>query len=261
MGVDPVNAPVPVRPTVHYTMGGIETDGKTATSIPGLYAAGECASVGIHGANRLGSNSLVETVVFGRVAGEEAARFAEANEFGNTDSLEKQAEASVNKALSLIDGERCESVAQIRNEMGDTMEEGIGIYRDEESIKNTIVKLTELKERYKNIKVNDTSTIFNTDWLSAIELGFLLGNAEAMAYSALNRRESRGSHQRLDYVERDDEKFLKHSLATYNPDGAPTITYSNVKITKLPPAKRVYGIEAENAEKAAKEAAAKGGNN
>lgn len=260
VGVDPVTAPVPVRPTVHYTMGGIETDGKTATQLPGLYAAGECASVGIHGANRLGSNSLVETVVFGRVAGEEAAKYAQENEYGNTEALAKLAEESVQNALSLIDGERCESVADIRNEMGDAMEEGIGIYRDEESIKKTIEKLTELKARYKNIKVNDSSTIFNTDWLTAIELGFLLGNAEAMAYSALNRKESRGSHQRLDYVERDDEKFLKHTLATYNPNGAPTISYSNVKITKLPPAKRVYGIEAENAEKAAK-AAANGGNN
>jgi fumarate reductase flavoprotein subunit len=239
-------------------MGGIETNGRTGTRIAGLYAAGECASVGIHGANRLGSNSLVETVVFGRVAGEEAAKFAAENAHTDTEPLVKVAQESLDKALSVVSGERNESVSQIRNEMGDAMEEGIGIYRTEESIKKTIEKLTVLKERYKNIKVNDQSTIFNTDWLTAIELGFLLGNAEAMAYSALNRTESRGSHQRLDYTERNDEKFLKHSLATYNPDGAPTITYSDVKITKLPPAKRVYGIEAENAEKAAKEAQAKG---
>lgn len=258
VGVDPVKEPVPVRPTVHYTMGGIETNGRTGTRIAGLYAAGECASVGIHGANRLGSNSLVETVVFGRVAGEEAAKFAAENAHTDTEPLVKVAQESLDKALSVVSGERNESVAQIRNEMGDAMEEGIGIYRTEESIKKTIEKLTVLKERYKNIKVNDQSTIFNTDWLTAIELGFLLGNAEAMAYSALNRTESRGSHQRLDYTERNDEKFLKHSLATYNPDGAPTITYSDVKITKLPPAKRVYGIEAENAEKAAREAQAKG---
>ena len=257
VGVDPVDAPVPVRPTVHYTMGGIETDGKTATKMHGLYAAGECASVGIHGANRLGSNSLVETVVFGRVAGEEAAKFAMETEFGSDETLEKQAQDSLNKALSIIDGKRCESVGEIRNAMGDAMEEGIGIYRDEESIKGTIEKLNVLKERYKNNKVTDTSTIFNTDWLTAIELGFLLGNAEAMAYSALNRKESRGSHQRLDYVERNDEQFLKHSLATYNPEGgAPTISYSSVKITKSQPAKRVYGKAAEDAEKAKKEAAA-----
>lgn len=254
VGVDPVNAPIPVRPTVHYTMGGIETDGKCATRIPGLYAAGECASVGIHGANRLGSNSLVETVVFGRVAGEEAAKFSMESSFGNTAALEAQADACVKNALNLIAGDRCESVADIRNEMGDAMEAGIGIYRENDSILQTIEKLKVLKERYKNIKVNDTSTIFNTDFLTAIELGFLLGNAEAMAYSALNRKESRGSHQRLDYVERDDSKFLKHTLATFNPDGAPTISYSDVKITTLPPAKRVYGIEAENAEKAAKAA-------
>lgn len=256
VGVDPVDAPIPVRPTVHYTMGGIETDGNCATKLPGLYAAGECASVGIHGANRLGSNSLCETVVFGRVAGEQAAKFAMESDFGNTDSLAKLAEEAVQKAQSIIDGKRCESVAQIRNEMGDAMEEGIGIYRDDASIRKTITKLQELKERYKNIKVNDTSTIFNTDWLTAIELGFLLGNAEAMAYSALNRTESRGSHQRLDYTERNDEKFMKHTLAYYNPEGAPTITYSDVKITKLPPAKRVYGIEAEKAEAAKKAALA-----
>jgi fumarate reductase flavoprotein subunit len=178
------------------------------------------------------------------------------NEFGSDDVLEKQAENSLNKALSIIDGKRNESVADIRNEMGDAMEEGIGIYRDEESIKATIEKLTALKERYKNIKVTDSSTIFNTDWLTAIELGFLLGNAEAMAYSALNRKESRGSHQRLDYVERNDEQFLKHSLATYNPDGAPSISYSSVKITKSQPAKRVYGKAAEYAEQAKKAALA-----
>ncbi len=250
VGVDPAKDPIPVRPTVHYTMGGIETDGRCATRMPGLYAVGECASVGIHGANRLGSNSLVEIVVFGRVAGEEAARFAASHPHGNTDHLYKQAMASVAKAMSLMEGDGTENPATLRNEMGDTMEAGVGIYRTEALMQETIDKLKELKQRYRNVRIKDKSSVFNTDWLYAIELGFLLDVAEAMAHSAILRRESRGSHQRLDEGcdVRDDVNFLKHSLAFYNEGEAPTIDYSAVKITKSQPAKRVYGAEADKQE-------------
>lgn len=251
VGVDPVKEPIPVRPTVHYTMGGIETDGKCATRLPGLYAVGECASVGIHGANRLGSNSLVEIVVFGRVAGEEAAKYASSQTFGDTDSLLRQAEASVANTMALMENTGNENPATIRHEMGDSMEQGVGIYRTEALMQETIDKLTELKQRYKNVQVKDKSSIFNTDWLYTIELGFLLDVAEAMAHSAIARKESRGSHQRLDgFEERDDVNFLKHTLAFYNPEGAPTIDYSPVKITRSQPAKRVYGAEAEKQEAA-----------
>jgi len=249
VGVDPVTDPIPVRPTVHYTMGGIETNLKCATQLPGLYAVGECASVGLHGANRLGSNSLGELIVFGRVAGEEAARFAQSHPHGDTDALYKQAVASVAKAMSLMEGDGTESPSAIRNELGDSMELGIGIYRTAEGMQQTIDKIAELKARYQKVRVSDKSSVFNTDWLYAIELGFLLDVAESMAHSALARKESRGSHQRLDgYTERDDVNYLKHTLAYYNPEGAPTLEYSDVTITKSQPAKRVYGAEADKQE-------------
>lgn len=253
-GVDPAKAPVPIRPVVHYTMGGIETDGKTATRLPGLYAAGECASVGIHGANRLGSNSLVETIVFGKVAGDEAAKYSKTVKFGNEEHLVKQAEAAILKASQLFDGNGTESCSKIRHEMGDSMEEGIGIYREEESMQKTVDTLRQLQARYKNIKIKDTSgRVFNTDFLNAIELGYTLDVAECMANSAINRKESRGSHQRLDgpdgaYKKRDDKNFLKHTLATKDGDNAPKISYSDVKITHFQPAERVYGAAAEQAE-------------
>ena len=253
VGVDPVKEPIPVRPTAHYTMGGIETDGKCATRLAGLYAAGECASVGLHGANRLGSNSLSEIVVFGKVAGEQAAEFAATQQHGNTQALVAKAEALIKQHLSLLDIDGTENPADIRNELGMSMEAGVGIYRTEELMQGTIDKINELKARYKKIKINDKSSVFNTDLLYAIELGYMLDVAEAMAHSAINRKESRGSHQRLDgYEERDDVNFLKHTLSFYNGEGAPTIDYSDVKITKSQPAKRVYGSEGEKQDEAKK---------
>jgi len=246
VGVDPVNEPIPVRPTAHYTMGGIETNGQCATRLPGLFAVGECASVGLHGANRLGSNSLTELAVFGMVAGESAAAFAGDQDHGDAARLQQLAADSLAAAEALRNPDGTESMAEIRNEMGRTMEEGVGIYRTAELTQNTCDTLAELKQRYKNIKLSDTSTVFNTEWLYAIELGHMLDLAETMAHSALARTESRGSHQRLDgYGERDDVNFLKHTLAHYSPDGAPTLSYSEVKITTSQPAKRVYGAAAE----------------
>ncbi len=250
MGVDPVKEPIPVRPVVHYTMGGIETDGMGATRMPGLFAVGECASNGLHGANRLGSNSLCEIVVFGKVAGEQAALFAKQHSHIDSNILYRQGMEVVAKSMSLMENGGTENPADIRNEMGDAMESGVGIYRTAETMQNTIDKLKELKERYKRVRVADKSSVFNTDWLYTIELGFLLDVAESVAHSAIQRKESRGSHQRIDgYEERDDVNYLKHSLAFRNEDGAPTIEYSDVKITKSQPAKRVYGSEAEKGAK------------
>ncbi|WP_028864157.1 fumarate reductase (quinol) flavoprotein subunit [Psychromonas aquimarina] len=248
VGVDPVHEPIPVRPTVHYTMGGIETDAKTATSLQGLYAIGECASVGLHGANRLGSNSLTELAVFGQLAGQEAANYAHANKHEKIAPLKKQAEAVLERTEAQLHSSGTEKMADIRQEMGDSMEEGVGIYRTKESMQKTIDKLAELKERYKNIQINDKSSVFNTEFLYAVELGYLLDTAEAMAHSAILREESRGSHQRIDgFEKRDDDKFLKHSLAFYQADKAPKIDYSSVKITKSQPAERVYGAASEKA--------------
>lgn len=247
VGVDPVHEPIPVRPTVHYTMGGIATDSKTATSLSGLYAIGECASVGLHGANRLGSNSLTELAVFGQLAGQQAAEHAKKTKHEKITPLKNKAETIIKRTEDLLHSNGTEKMADIRQEMGDSMEEGVGIYRTKESMQQTIDKLAELKERYKNIKIVDKSSVFNTEFLYAIELGYLLDTAEAMAHSAILREESRGSHQRIDGFEnRDDEKFLKHSLAYYQTDKAPKIDYSSVTITKSQPGVRAYGAAGDS---------------
>jgi fumarate reductase flavoprotein subunit len=256
VGVDPITDPIPVRPTAHYTMGGIETDAQCETRIKGLFAVGECSSVGLHGANRLGSNSLAELVVFGRMAGEKAAeRAAETQDTGNSAALDAQVRDIEKRLAALMAQEGDESWAAIRDEMGLAMEEGCGIYRTTELMQKTIDKLAELKERFKRVKIQDTSSVFNTDLLYTIELGHGLEVAECMAHSAINRRESRGAHQRLDEgcTGRDDVNFLKHTLAFYQPDSAPRLEYGDVKITTLPPAKRVYGGESETHDKIDKE--------
>ena len=247
VGVDPVTEPIPVRPTAHYTMGGIETDARCQTRMAGLFAVGECASVGLHGANRLGSNSLAELSVFGKVAGEDALKVAQSRSHSlsieQIAALAEQGYAPYAALLNKTDG--TESPAEIRRELGALMEEGVGIFRSEQTTQKAIEQIAQLKQRYQNVKITDHSTNFNTDWLTTIELGFLLDVAEAMAHSAHQRKESRGSHQRLDMPERDDVNYLKHSLAFYQGSGAPKIDYSDVTITKSQPAVRAYGAAAE----------------
>lgn len=246
--VNPVTTPIPVRPAVHYTMGGIKTDITTATPLPGLYAVGECASVGLHGANRLGSNSLSEFSVFGKQAGRYASEYAKSVGISNQAAIEKQAEEVEQKISSLLkrkDG--TEKIATIRDEMTDTMEEGAGIYRLEESMQKTCDKLAELRERYKKVRLEDDSNVFNTELYRAIELESMLETARVMATSAISRKESRGSHQRIDgYEARDDVNYLKHSLAFYRGDEKPAIEYEDVVITTSQPAERVYGGAAED---------------
>jgi fumarate reductase flavoprotein subunit len=250
LGVDPAQAPVPVLPAVHYTMGGITADGNTAAPLPGLYSVGECSSVGIHGANRLGSNSLTELLVFGKVAGQEATRFAKSVSHGNTAALSAQAEQACSAALDILDRKgKGERIAVLRRELAKSMEDGCGIYRTAATIQATCDKIGELKQRYRSVQLDDHSRGWNTEWLLAIELGFLLDVAQAMAHSALNRRESRGSHQRLDgFEQRDDVNFLQHSLATYAGDAAPKISYGPVRITSSQPGTRAYGAAGEKAE-------------
>jgi fumarate reductase flavoprotein subunit len=250
LGIDPAHTPIPVVPAVHYTMGGILADGKTASSLPGLYSVGECSSVGIHGANRLGSNSLTELIVFGKVAGVEAATFARNVTNSNADTLKRQADAACERALRIVTRQGAtERLAILRNEMARSMESGCGIYRTGTDMQATCDKIDELKARYANLQVDDHSRVWNTEWLLAIELGYLLDVAQAMVYSALHRKESRGSHQRLDgFEQRDDVNFLKHSLANYSGAAAPRITLSDVKITKSKPGTRAYGAAGEKAE-------------
>ncbi len=257
LGVDPAESPIPVRPAVHYTMGGILVDGRCAAPLAGLYAAGECSSVGIHGANRLGSNSLAELCVFGKVAGLEAARYAKSVAPGNSATLLKQAEAAEQRACALVTrSDGTERIATLRKEMAQSMEDGCGIYRLGKSMQATCDKIDELRERFRKVNVEDKSSVWNSEWLLAIELGYQLDVAQAMAYSAIERKESRGAHQRLDGFEaRDDENFLKHSQAHYAGDGAPRIDYGEVRITRSPPGTRAYGaagVKADEERKAAR---------
>ncbi len=253
LGVDPAKEPVPVLPAVHYTMGGILADGRTAAPLQGLYSAGECSSVGIHGANRLGSNSLTELLVFGKVAGEEALRCAREAPPASSATLQRLAENAEREALAVLDrgtdGGSGERLSALRREMARTMEEGCGIYREARTMQATCDALATLKQRWRRARLDDRSRGWNTEWLMAIELGYQLDVAEAMAHAALARRESRGSHQRLDgYEHRDDVNFLAHSLACRRAGDAPRIDWGPVKITRSQPGTRAYGEAGERAE-------------
>ncbi|HJS38300.1 MAG TPA: fumarate reductase (quinol) flavoprotein subunit [Burkholderiales bacterium] len=239
MGVDPVTDPVPVRPVVHYMMGGIDTDISAATSLPGLFAAGECACVSINGANRLGSNSLTEILVFGRRAALSALAYAHkgARPAGGG-ALAQGAQARLRELMQRAGGK--ETVAGLRKEMMQTMEEHAGIYRSGEGLAAACAQLAELRQRYRGIELHDKTNVYNTDLLQALELGSMLDCAEAVVQSAAARKESRGAHQRLDFVERDDRNFLRHSLATYDAGGPPRIGYRDVVITKSQPGVRDY---------------------
>ena len=242
VGIDPVREMIPVRPVVHYMMGGIHTDIHGATPLPGLYAAGEAACVSINGANRLGSNSLTEILVFGARAGKAAAAFA-AEQNGTSPSLAAQAQDEQGRleARFLRKTGGRERIASLRAEMHQVMEESAGIYRTETVLKEAAGKLKRLQERFQNLALDDNSYTFNTELTAALELSYMLDGAQAIVQSALERRESRGSHQRTDYPQRDDERFLAHSLAYRAEDDSPRIEYRPVTITRWPPGKRVYG--------------------
>jgi succinate dehydrogenase flavoprotein subunit len=241
-GIDPVNELIPVRPVVHYMMGGVHTDINGATPLQGLFAAGEVACVSINGANRLGSNSLTECLVFGARAGRAAAAYA----------AEQQAPSGHILAQAMDEQRRLETrflrksggherIATIREDMQKTTEESAGIYRTGMALLAATETLRTLQERFRNIALDDHSQTFNTELVAALELSCMLDVAETIVQSALHRTESRGAHQRSDFPKRDDEKFLAHSLVFQQEDGSPRIDYLPVTITRWPPAERVYG--------------------
>jgi fumarate reductase flavoprotein subunit len=240
--LDPVHELIPVRPVVHYMMGGVSTDLDGATTLPGLYAAGEVACVSINGANRLGSNSLTELLVFGARAGRAAARFA-AQQDGTSPGVAAQAldeERRLGEEFFERRGGR-ERVAALRTEMQQAMEKGAGIYRDEAGLKEAAGAIAELQGRIRQVALDDRSLTFNTELPAALELANMLDVAEAMIHSGLERRESRGAHQRTDHPKRDDQRYLAHSLAYRREGEAPRIEYLPVAITRWPPGERVYG--------------------
>ena len=240
--IDPIKELIPVRPVVHYMMGGVHTDLDAATPLRGLYAAGEVACVSINGANRLGSNSLPELFVFGTRAGRAAARFAAGQKAPGrqalAQALDEEARLQDQFLRKTGGGER---IATLREEMQATMEKSAGIYRSGDSLSEAADKLHELQERFRNIALDDRSQVFNTELVSAIELSFMLDVAESMVQAALQRTESRGAHQRTDFPARNDEKFLAHSLVYRKPCGRPRVEYLPVTITRWPPGERVYG--------------------
>jgi succinate dehydrogenase / fumarate reductase flavoprotein subunit len=243
LGVEPYTEPVPVFPTAHYAMGGIPTNIKAEVLsdnkkvVPGLYAAGECACVSVHGANRLGTNSLLDINVFGKRAGIYAVEYAKTAKFV---PVPKDA---IEETVALLDHMRnatgTEKVAVLRKELQDTMDLNAQVYRTEESLDQALAKIAELRKRYENVQVQDKGVRFNTDLLEAVELGFLFDLAEVLVVTAKERRESRGGHFREDYPDRNDDKFMVHSMA-YKKGSKIKIDWKPVTITNYPPMERKY---------------------
>ncbi len=242
VGIDPVKEPIPVRPAAHYTMGGIRTDIDAATSLAGLYAAGECSSIGLHGANRLGSNSLAELLVFGKVAGVHAAEYASTQPGTGSETLAKLAQEKVDDLIVLRTQTGSEKSSKLRQEMAFCMEKTFGIYRLAEEMQEGLDTINSLKQRFKNVRVEDQSRVFNTEFLMTLELRASLDLAQVIALSAVRRKESRGAHQRLDeFKTRDDENYLQHTLVYFDGEDLPKLEYEAVNITRSTPQERVYG--------------------
>jgi len=244
LGVDPVSQPMPIQPTAHYAMGGIPTNkygevviDENNTVMPGLYAAGEVACVSVHGANRLGTNSLLDLLVFGKYSGLRAAAFAQ--EAGFQPLPEDPTDFTRAQFDLILNNGGTEKAADIAAEMKSVMNDHVGVFRTAEGMQLALDKVRELQERFKKVQVGDRGKIFNTDLLNTWELGNLLELAEVTAASALSRQESRGAHAREDYPRRDDANWLKHTLA-WKEDCKIRLGYKPVEITKYEPKERVY---------------------
>ena len=244
--IEPINEPIPVQPTAHYAMGGIPTDiyarvlsDADGSILPGVYSAGESACVSVHGANRLGTNSLLDIVVFGKRAGQSMVDYVSSTKPSTLS--ENAAEELKNKIESLLEKEHNPefSVPRIREELQDSMEENAKIFRSEESLKTQTNILKNLRDRYKNVTISDKGSVFNTELLEAIELEYLLDMSDTTVASALARKESRGAHSRIDHVERDDKNWLKHSFA-FKDGGEVKLKYKDVELGKYEPKERKY---------------------
>jgi succinate dehydrogenase / fumarate reductase flavoprotein subunit len=245
LGVEPLTEPVPIQPTAHYGMGGIPTNvdgqvvlGADETPVPGLYAAGECACVSVHGANRLGTNSLLDIVVFGRRGGAHMGAYAAE---ADPSEPEEEPQARTTELLTgLLQGSGSDSVADIRAELQEQMFDLAGVVRREDGLRKMQDELGNLRDRYGRAVVQDKGKVFNTDLMEAVELGFLLDCADCLVAAALARDESRGGHFREDHPLRDDDHWLRHSLAYRDPDGSVRLEYKDVKLGPYIPMERKY---------------------
>jgi succinate dehydrogenase / fumarate reductase, flavoprotein subunit len=238
-GVDPIYDPIPVRPGAHYHMGGVDTDVWGLTDVEGLYAAGECACVSVHGANRLGGNALMETITYGKRAGRHAAEWALAN---TTVEVPPSTEADAERELKgLLDRAQGERPWKIRDELAQTMHENFGVFRREDQMRRQGEIVGALRQRYERVVVEDKGQVFNNDLTQALELGFLLDLAQCMVEAGIARKESRGAHARpYDYPDRDDANYMKHTLVTLGDDGRPQLEWRDVTVTKWQPQERTY---------------------
>jgi succinate dehydrogenase / fumarate reductase flavoprotein subunit len=237
-GVDITREPIHIRPGCHYIMGGVKTDIHGRTSIPGLYAAGEVACVSVHGGNRLGANSLLDTLIFGRRSGEHAARRAAQMKMPSAARSVLQDSAREISALFRHDGGR--RVSEIREELGTMMNEKVAVFRTQEGLTEAHEIVRRLKEEARTATIDDRGTVFNQDVLGAIELGYMLDVAECIVVGALERKESRGAQFRLDFPKRNDDDWLKHIDLSVDGGGPPKVSYSPVTITKWEPQERTY---------------------
>jgi succinate dehydrogenase / fumarate reductase flavoprotein subunit len=238
-GVDITREPIHIKPGNHYVMGGVKTDIHGQTDIPGLYAAGEVACVSVHGGNRLGANSLLDTLVFGRRAGAHAGKAAHGVPSPRPNrAVLADEEARIESLVGRETGGR--RVSEIKAELGATMDKYVAVFRDEEGLRTALEVVRRLKEEAKDVALDDKGTVFNQDLLGAIELQFMVDNAECIVISAIERKESRGAQFRTDYPARNDEEWIRHINLTANGDGEPEISYSEVTMTQWEPQERTY---------------------
>lgn len=240
IGIDPINEPIPVMPCQHYSMGGIDTNASTATEIRGFFAAGECACVSVHGANRLGGNSLLETIAFGKIAVEAIDEYLAANSGAASQKTVLSGAEEMEERFSRLAAGGKEKAFSLHTELAKTMSAHVGIFREGGEIRTALNDIARIKERYNNIGISSKSRHMNYELMNAVELEYMIDVAYTIAVGALLREESRGSHARRDFTKRDDGKWLKHSIARLDTNGNSLISYRNVNKTKYEPMERVY---------------------
>jgi succinate dehydrogenase / fumarate reductase flavoprotein subunit len=239
VNIDIVKELLPILPGIHYAMGGVKTDVDGCTPVPGLYSAGEAACVSVHGANRVGANSLLDTIVFGRRAAEHAVSWLRSQTFRPIP------ESVVDKDRKMLQGildrpKNGDRIAKIRRDMGVSMNANVGLFRTPDKLEAQVEELKKIRARYEAVGVEDKGKVFNTDLLFHVELGFMIDCADMITKSAIERKESRGAHTRLDFPKRDDENWLKHIVLTRQPDGSEKMSYLPVTITQFEPQERKY---------------------